>query len=279
MRPATELPQLMNPSAEPPPEQPPERPPEQPVDTRAAAARCQSLAELQAVVASCNACPRLRTYCQAVAATKVRRYADWTYWGRPVPSLGDPAARILIVGLAPAAHGGNRTGRMFTGDRSGDFLYAALHRVGMASQATSTHRDDGLTLRGVYITAAGHCAPPANQPAPDELVACRSYLVRELALLTDLRVIVALGGLAHDSVLRVVAAEAAPGTAPKKPGRVGARPKFAHGVVHSLDGQLGKTRLQLLDCYHVSQQNTFTGVLTPAMLDAVLVQARALSAA
>ena len=247
-------------------------------DTLAAAARCQTLAALAKTVASCAACPRLRTYCAEVAREKVRRYAGWTYWGRPVPSFGDPAARILLVGLAPAAHGGNRTGRMFTGDRSGDFLYAALHRVGLASQATSTHRDDGLTLHGVYITAAGHCAPPANQPTPAELLACRPYLLRELELLTDLRVIVALGALAHDSVLRVAAAEAAR-TPPAAAGRGrAARPRFAHGTAHPLDGQLGKPRLQLLDCYHVSQQNTFTGLLTPAMLDAVLQKARDLSA-
>ena len=258
------------------PELAPKPAPEPTADTRAAAARCQSLTELEAVVASCSACPRLRTYCQTVAQEKVRRYVSWTYWGRPVPSFGDPAGRILIVGLAPAAHGGNRTGRMFTGDRSGDFLYAALHRVGMASQATSTERGDGLFLQGVYITASGHCAPPANHPAPAELLACRPYLVRELELLTELRVIVALGALAHDSVLRVVAAAAAAGAAPGKAGST--RPRFAHGAAHSLDGKLGKSRLQLLDCYHVSQQNTFTGLLTPAMLDAVLRQARELTA-
>lgn len=244
------------------------------VDTSAAAAGCQSLAELEALIPHCTACPRLRTYCQQVAVEKVKRFADWTYWGRPVPGFGDPAARILIVGLAPAAHGANRTGRMFTGDRSGDFLYAGLHRAGLASQPTSTRRDDGLCLAGVYISASGRCAPPANLPTPEELGACRPYLQRELELLSEVRVILALGGLAHDSVLRAVAALGPSSgrwaTAPR------ARCKFAHGAVYSLDGWLGKPRLQLLDCYHVSQQNTFTGRLTPAMLDEVIRQAQAL---
>lgn len=239
--------------------------------TRAAAAGCQALVDLEALIPTCAACPRLRTYCQSVPT--VRRYASWTYWGHPVPGFGDPQARILIVGLAPAAHGANRTGRLFTGDRSGDFLYAALHRAGLASQATATHKGDGLTLRGVYITAAGRCAPPQNRPTPEELAACRPYLQRELELLGELRVVIALGALAHDSVLRLVAEAGGRRT----PGS-GARPKFAHGAVHSLDGLLGKPRLQLLDCYHVSQQNTFTGVLTPSMLDVILVQARSGSA-
>jgi len=236
--------------------------------TSAAAAGCSTLAALEALIPTCSACPRLRSYCQQVAQTKVRRYATWTYWGRPVPGFGDPLARIVVVGLAPAAHGGNRTGRMFTGDRSGDFLYAGLHRAGLASQATSTDPSDGLSLRGVYITAPCRCAPPANLPTPAELAACRPYLRRELALLGEMRVLIALGGLAHDSVLRLFA----------ESGRTtGARPKFAHGAVHSLDGWLDRPQLQLVDCYHVSQQNTFTGRLTPAMLDAVLDQARALA--
>jgi uracil-DNA glycosylase family 4 len=239
---------------------------------RTAAARCHSLAELEAHIPTCTACPRLITYCQQVAADKVRRYADWTYWGRPVPGFGDPAARILIVGLAPAAHGANRTGRLFTGDRSGDFLYAGLHRAGLASQAASIARGDGLTLRGVYISAAGRCAPPQNRPTPAEVLACRPYLQRELLLLTDLRVLIALGGLAHDTVLRALSADDEPPP----------RHKFVHGAVYPLgaaplcDGR--RPPLQLLDCYHVSQQNTFTGRLVPAMLDAVLAQARALAA-
>jgi uracil-DNA glycosylase family 4 len=222
----------------------------------AAATRCQTLADLEAHIPTCVACPRLRTYCQAVAEEKVKRYADWTYWGRPVPGFGDPAARILVVGLAPAAHGANRTGRLFTGDRSGDFLYAGLHRVGLASQATSTDRADGLFLRGVYISAAGRCAPPQNKPTPAEVLACRPYLLRELELLANLRVIIALGGLAHDTILRAVATAGA--TPP--------RHKFVHGATYTL-----------LDCYHVSQQNTFTGRLVPAMLDTVLLQARTLA--
>ncbi len=236
----------------------------------AAAAGCASLAELEALIPRCTACPRLRTYCQQVAVEKVKRFADWSYWGLPVPGFGDPAAPILIIGLAPAAHGANRTGRMFTGDRSGDFLYAALHRAGLASQPTSTQRGDGLRLRGVYIAASGRCAPPDNLPTPAELAACRPYLQRELELLPQVRVLLALGALAHDSVLRAAAA-----LSPERPAVPRAQRRFAHGALHSLDGWCGKPRLQLLDCYHVSQQNTFTGRLTPAMLDEVIRQAQA----
>lgn len=240
---------------------------------------------MEALIPGCTACPRLRTYCQKVAAEKIKRFSGWTYWGRPVPGFGDPQASILIVGLAPAAHGANRTGRLFTGDRSGDFLYAGLHRAGLASQAESTDRADGLTLRGVYISAAGRCAPPQNQPTPQELAACRPYLQRELELLTNLRVLIALGALAHETIIRA-AAEFAVGSGARLAsggaGSVGkprqSRPRFAHGAVHSLSGWLGKPRLLLLDCYHVSQQNTFTGVLTPGMLDEVIKHARALQA-
>ena len=249
-------------------------------DPAGAAAACATLEHLEALIPGCTACPRLRTYCQKVAAEKIRRFAGWTYWGRPVPGFGDPQACILIVGLAPAAHGANRTGRLFTGDRSGDFLYAGLHRAGLASQAESTDRQDGLTLRGVYISAAGRCAPPQNQPTPQELAACRPYLQRELVLLTHLRVIIALGALAHETVVRAAAEFARESEASAKAGGAGKnrprKPRFAHGAVHSLDGWLGLPRLQLLDCYHVSQQNTFTGVLTPAMLDDVIKHARAL---
>ncbi len=248
-------------------------------DTAGAAEGCLTLERLEALIPSCTACPRLRTYCQKVAAEKIKRFAGWTYWGRPVPGFGDPQASILIVGLAPAAHGANRTGRLFTGDRSGDFLYAGLYRAGLASQAESTDRLDGLTLRGVYISAAGRCAPPQNQPTPRELEACRPYLQRELVLLTHLRVIIALGALAHATVVRAAAEFACqPGARPTTAGAKNRprKPRFAHGAVHSLDGWLGKPRLQLLDCYHVSQQNTFTGVLTPAMLDDVIKHARAL---
>lgn len=216
----------------------------------------------------CTACPRLRTYCRAVAETRVKRYADEAYWGRPVPGFGDPAARILIVGLAPAAHGANRTGRMFTGDRSGDFLYAGLHRAGLCSQPTSVGRGDGLTLRGVYIGASARCAPPANKPAPAELLACRAYVHREIELLTGLRVLLVLGGIAHEAALRAL-------PLPEETTRP--RMKFAHGAEHPLPPLLGRSGLTLLDCYHVSQQNTFTGLLTPAMLDRVLERARSLA--
>lgn len=222
-----------------------------------AAAGCGSLSDLEALIPTCGACPRLRRYCGAVAESRIKRYADWTYHGRPVAGFGDPAARVLVVGLAPAAHGANRTGRLFTGDRSGDFLFAALHRLGLASQPQSDRRDDGLTLSGVYISVAGRCAPPTNRPTPVELDRCRAFLQRELNLLSQLRAIVALGGLAHDAVLQALGAP---------------RARFAHGAVHALPaGQ------SLLDSYHVSQQNTFTGRLTPAMLDAVLSHAAAIA--
>ena len=218
---------------------------------------------LHAEVTACTRCERLRTYCADVAATKVRRYADQDYWGRPVPAWGDPQARLWIVGLAPAAHGGNRTGRIFTGDRSGDFLFAALHRAGYANQPTSVHRDDGLALTDCYISATARCAPPANKPLPIEVANCADYLDREWALLRRKRVIMALGGIAWDAALALAARHGC-ATAPK--------PKFAHGAEHAL-----AKGLTLIGSYHVSQQNTFTGRLTPAMLDAVLERARRLS--
>lgn len=196
----------------------------------------------------------MRRYCADVAAKKVKRYAAWDYHGRPVPGFGDAHARVLVVGLAPAAHGANRTGRLFTGDRSGDFLFAGLHRVGLATQAESSGIGDGLSLHGVYISVAGRCAPPANRPTPAELGRCLAFLRQELVLLTEVRVVLALGGLAHAAVL------AATDTA---------RCAFAHGGEHALPNDR-----VLLDCYHVSQQNTFTGRLTPAMLDSVLQRAR-----
>ncbi len=185
-------------------------------------------------------------------------FADWEYWGRPLPGFGDPSARVLIVGLAPAAHGGNRTGRIFTGDRSGDWLFAALWRAGFANQALSVSRDDGLALRDCWISAAVRCAPPANRPTPAERDNCLPYLVRELALLERVRAIVCLGGFAWDAVLRAL-------SAPRP------RPKFGHGASADVD------RYTLLGCYHPSQQNTFTGRLTEGMMEAVFERARAVA--
>ena len=211
----------------------------------------------QAIV-GCTDCPRLRTYCAGVARTKRAAYRDDAYWGRPVPGYGDPAARIFVLGLAPAAHGANRTGRMFTGDRSGDFLFAALHRAGLASQPVSTGRDDGLRLLGCRVTAAVRCAPPANRPTPQERERCRPFLARELELCVRARVVLALGAIGWDAALRTLA--------PPRPW-----PRFGHGA----EAPLGP--LTLVGAYHPSQQNTFTGRLTPAMMDAVLARCRALA--
>ncbi|MGH9138638.1 MAG: uracil-DNA glycosylase [Acidimicrobiales bacterium] len=210
-------------------------------------------------IAACRLCPRLVEWRERVAVEKTARFRDWDYWGRPVSGFGDPDADVLIVGLAPAAHGGNRTGRVFTGDRSGDFLYASLHRTGYANQPTSTHLGDGLRLDGCWITAAVKCAPPANKPTPLERDTCRPYLERELALLGHVRVIVALGQFGWDVVCTAV--------------RVGRpRHRFGHGVEVQLpDGRW------LLGSYHVSQQNTFTGRLTEPMLDAIFERARSLA--
>lgn len=216
------------------------------------------LAQLEAEVVACRACPRLVAWREQVAHERRAAFRDQEYWGRPVPGFGDPDARLVIVGLAPAAHGGNRTGRMFTGDRSGDFLYAALHRTGFANQPDSTHRDDGLRLTDAWITAPVRCAPPANRPTVGERDRCRPWLDRELALL-DTRVFLALGAFAYQSLCGIL------GVRP--------RPAFAHGVEVPLPG--GRW---LLGSYHVSQQNTFTGTLTEAMLDAVLQRARQLIA-
>ena len=218
-----------------------------------------SLAALTAEVIECRTCPRLVEWRERVAREKRAAFRDEDYWGRPIPGFGDPAARLLIVGLAPAAHGGNRTGRVFTGDRSGDWLFAAMHRAGFANQPTSVHVGDGLRLIDAYIAAVVRCAPPANKPTPDERDNCVPYLVREMALLRDVRVIVVLGQFAYDAVWRLV------GKNPK--------PKFGHGV----EGDLADGRT-ILCSFHPSQQNTFTGKLTEKMFDALFTRARHLSA-
>nr|WP_296773764.1 uracil-DNA glycosylase [Rhodococcus sp. (in: high G+C Gram-positive bacteria)] len=221
-----------------------------------------TIEQLDHAVTACRACRRLVNWREKVATEKRAAFRDETYWGKAVPGFGPPDARVLIVGLAPAAHGANRTGRMFTGDRSGDVLYAALHAVGLASQPTSVHLDDGLTLRGVRITAPVHCAPPDNKPTTTERDRCRKWLDVELALLKPtLRSIVVLGGFGWQSLLPVLEKN---GWEIPKP-----RPKFGHGVEVDLGG------IRLFGSYHVSQQNTFTGRLTPAMIENVLRAAAA----
>jgi len=224
--------------------------------------RREDLAALTAEVVECRRCPRLVAWREEVARTRTVRFADQAYWGRPVPGWGDPRARIVVVGLAPAAHGGNRTGRIFTGDRSGDFLFASLHRAGLSNGASSVSRDDGLRLRGAYVTAVNRCAPPANRPTPRERDTCLPYLERELGILADARVIVPLGAYAWDGALRALAGL---GHAVKP------RPAFGHLA----EAALGP--YALLGSFHPSQQNTFTGVLTPQMLDAVWARARAIA--
>ena len=213
----------------------------------------------------CRLCPRLREYTAEVARTKRRAYREWDYWGKPVPSFGDPAARVLILGLAPGAHGSNRTGRMFTGDRSGDILYRVLHRTGFASQPVSTSADDGMTLHGAYITAACHCAPPGNKPTPVEIRNCRPYFERELELLAELKVVVALGKIAFDNYLDVLKAR----------GTIASRAAFQFG--HDCQYRMGKGQPVLVSSYHPSQQNTSTGKLTEKMLTEVFRRARSLS--
>lgn len=225
--------------------------------------RVTDLADLDRRVTECRRCPRLVAWREEVARVKRASFADWSYWGRPVPGFGPASASIAIVGLAPAAHGANRTGRMFTGDRSGDVLYAALHAVGLASQPTAVSASDGLELFGVRITAPVKCAPPENKPTPVERDNCRPWLASELALLPSLKVVVVLGAFGWQALLPVLAAA---GWSIPRP-----RPKFGHGATVSLEGP---TPLTLLGCYHVSQQNTFTGKLTPAMLETVLTQAK-----
>ncbi len=226
----------------------------------ASSAASDPLARLAARVSRCRACPRLVAHRERVARERVARFRDWTYWGRPVPGFGDPAARLLVVGLAPAAHGGNRTGRIFTGDESGNWLYRALHAAGFANQPTSVARDDGLRLTDVYVTAAARCAPPGNRPTPTELARCRPFLGRELDLLAGLAVVVVLGKVAHDAFLAALVARGARVPSP--------RPRFAHAAEHRLPNGL-----LLLCSYHPSQQNTFTGRLTREMLDGVFRRA------
>ncbi len=218
-----------------------------------------SLAALEREVIACRRCPRLVAWREEVARVKRAAYASEEYWGRPLPGFGDPAARVLLVGLAPAAHGGNRTGRIFTGDRSGDWLFASLWRTGFANQPESLSRGDGLRLTDCYVAAAVRCAPPANKPAPSERDNCLPYLMRELELLRSVRVIVCLGSFAWDAVLRVL-------SAPRP------RPRFGHGALAPVGDY------ELLGCYHPSQQNTFTGRLTEAMTDEVFRRARELVA-
>ena len=221
------------------------------------------LRALHREIVECRACPRLVAWREEVARLKVKRFREWTYWARPLPGFGDPRARLLVVGLAPAAHGGNRTGRMFTGDRSGDFLYAALHRAGFANQPTSVRRDDGLALREAFITAPCRCAPPGNKPLPDELSRCSVWLDREVALLPSVSVVLALGSIGWGAALSHFARR---GLAIPRP-----RPQFGHGAEAKIPG--GPV---LLGCYHVSQQNTNTGKLTGKMIDAVLARAKEL---
>jgi uracil-DNA glycosylase len=217
-----------------------------------------SLAELHRQVVSCTRCQRLVAWREEVARVKRASFASEDYWGRPLPGFGDPNARVVVLGLAPAAHGGNRTGRIFTGDRSGDWLFAALWRAGFANQPQSVSRDDGLALTDCFVTASVRCAPPGNRPLPSERANCLPYFERELELLPRARVIVCLGGFAWECALRVL-------------GPVRPRPKFAHGAAIDVGGYT------LLGCYHVSQQNTFTGKLTEPMLDAVFTRAHELA--
>ena len=220
----------------------------------------RDLAAIRRDIVACRACPRLVEWRERVAREKAPRFADQEYWGRPVPGFGDPTARILVVGLAPAAHGGNRTGRIFTGDRSGDFLFGALHRAGLSNRPGSLSRDDGLELRGVHLASVNRCAPPGNRPTPEERDTCLPYLVRELQALDEVPAVVALGAFAWDGVLRAFATLGH---------RVRPRPTFGHGA----EVVIGP--YTLIGCFHPSQQNTFTGKLTQEMLDAVLTRAKA----
>jgi uracil-DNA glycosylase family 4 len=218
-----------------------------------------SIESLQDLVTTCRLCPRLVEWREKVAREKVRRFADQEYWGKPVPSFGDPRARLLVLGLAPAAHGGNRTGRIFTGDRSGDWLFKALHKAGFANQSISVDRNDGLRLRDCYVTAAVRCAPPDNKPLPQENANCRPYLLRELELLKRLRVIIALGRFAFDAAIDSVGLRE----------RTSRRPAFKHAAELELNESV-----TLIASFHPSQQNTFTGKLTEPMFDEVFARAK-----
>jgi uracil-DNA glycosylase family 4 len=218
----------------------------------------RALRSIQSDIVSCERCPRLRSYCEEIARTKRRAYRDEIYWGKPVPGFGDPKARLLILGLAPAAHGANRTGRVFTGDGaggSGDFLMSALHRAGFSNIPTSQHPDDGLALRDAFIAAVVRCAPPDNKPAPDEIAACLEHLDAEIAALPRIRIVVALGRIAFDAYLQLLK---------RREIVVRPRPAFGHGLAHTLP-----TGALLIGCYHPSRQNTNTGKLTPRMMDEV----------
>ena len=228
------------------------------VHERSQAEGLSALADLEERIVACRRCPRLVEWRERVAREKRAAYRDEVYWGRPIPGFGDPGARVYVLGLAPAAHGGNRTGRVFTGDRSGDWLFASMHRTGFANQPTSVRPGDGLALRGAWIGAAVRCAPPANKPLPAERDECMPYATEELELLRDVRVILCLGGFAWAAACRLL------GISP--------RPRFGHGAEHYPDGAPA-----LIGCYHPSQQNTFTGRLTEPMTDAVFLRARELA--
>lgn len=229
-----------------------------PVSQQVYPPQCSDLHSMEQAIPCCKRCPDLVSYTSDVGHTRKRAYRDFEYWAKPVPSFGDHRAKLMIVGLAPGAHGANRTGRMFTGDRSGDFLYAALHRVGLASQAESIDRHDGLRLKGVYITAALHCAPPGNKPRADQLANCRPYLAAEFHILQPI-VIFCLGGIAWKATLTMLREE---GVKIPKP-----QPRFGHGA------EVECETVTVIGSYHVSQQNTFTGRLTEPMLDEVLLRA------
>lgn len=225
-------------------------------------ANAAQLARLQKQIVACTFCPRLRRHCETIARVKRRQYRDWEYWGKPIPSFGDPNARLLVIGLAPAAHGGNRTGRIFTGDRSGTFLMRAMHQAGFANKPDSISRDDGLLLHDAYITAVVRCAPPDNKPTPEEIEQCLGYLVRELDLLPKIRAVLCLGRIAYEGYLRALHRK---DHAIKR-----SRFPFGHGAEHVLPPPLPR----LFTAYHPSQQNTQTGKLTEAMMDRVFDRIR-----